>query len=160
MVRQNNQDLQDKLLESETKVANLTAKLGTAIKCIEERDKTIVFRDAKIKSLTDKRDELHGLLAIQKAARASDRDNDTYLEKVRSNLIRGWYLCDRLEVRATSVWQTATGKSIGRTLITTVDITPTDVTNGIRVVRFHGTVLTLTPNQLRRRKPSWLSSQQ
>ena len=82
MVRQSNQNLQDKLLESETKVANLTAKLGTAIKCIEERDKTIVFRDAKIKSLTYKRDELHGLLAIQKAARASDRDKDTYLEKV------------------------------------------------------------------------------
>jgi hypothetical protein len=51
MVRQNNQDLQDKLLESETKVANLTAKLGTATKCIEEQDKTIVLRDAKIKSL-------------------------------------------------------------------------------------------------------------
>ncbi len=62
------------------------------------------LRDAKIKSLTDKRDELHGLLAIQKAARASDRGKDTYLEKVRSNLVRGWYLCDRLEVRANSVW--------------------------------------------------------
>jgi len=112
------------------------------------------LRDAKIKSLTDKRDELHGLLAIQKAARASDRGKDTYLEKVRSNLVRGWYLCDRLEVRANSVWWTATGKSIGRTLITTVDITPTDVTNGVRVVRFHGAVLTLTPNQLRRQTRS------
>ena len=70
---------------------------------------------------------------LQKAARASDRDKDTYLEKVRSNLVRGWYLCDRLEVRATSVWQTATGKSIGRTLITTVDITPTDVTNRVNL---------------------------
>ena len=49
MVRQNNHDLQDKLLESETKVANLTYKLGTATKCIEERDKTIVLRDAKKK---------------------------------------------------------------------------------------------------------------
>ena len=107
MVRQVKQDLREKLLESETEVAKLTAKLSKATKYVEQQDDTIVLRDATIKSLTDKRDELHGLLATQKAARASERSQNNYLEKVRNNLIREWYLCDILEIRNNSVWSSA-----------------------------------------------------
>ena len=153
-ILQNKQNLQESLQDSKNEVVELTSKLSVITKRVQQQDKIIALRDNTIKALTDKCDELHSLLDAQKAARTNERSQDNYLEKVRNNLIRGWYLCDKLEIRSTSVWQTATGKSIGRTLISTVDYLPTDVTNGIRVVRFHGTVLSLTKQQLRKRKRS------
>ena len=85
-------------------VKDLTAKLTTKTKTVHDQETLVSSRDEKIKSLTDKRDELLGTIATLKAARSSERNQYNYLEKVRGQLMRGWYLCDKLEIRENSVW--------------------------------------------------------
>ena len=81
VVLQVKKDLRETLLDSEAEVAELTVKLGVSTKRIQQQDKILALREDTIKSLTDKRDELYGLLDAQKAARARDRPQEIYLEK-------------------------------------------------------------------------------